>query len=323
MATVRTLKIAQVHRNPNQPREHFNEAALEELKNSILTYGPLQDIVVRPDNKRGGYEIVAGERRWRAHKLAGKKTIRVKVITVKNELAQFKASMSENINRADMTPFEEARGFQRILDEEEGATPETVAKDFGKSLLFVNMRLALLDLHADVAKVVEDGHIGVLAAVKVAALNHSNQGVILGKFARGEFKGDNEIIHFAYAMKQQQDQPVLLEAEELTEDQRTERVAAQKQARGTLDKVEQVRALLDDIARTDPMKLAEALAGQVGARLEQLDRVAASLSKARFQLRQAKAHAEAAEVITINPAAEAEEHAVDDAVEAPSELVAA
>ncbi|MEV4502642.1 ParB/RepB/Spo0J family partition protein [Streptomyces klenkii] len=322
MATVRTLKIAQVHRNANQPRELFDPVALEELKNSILKYGLLQDIVVRPDNERGGYEIVAGERRYRAHLLAGKKTIRAKILSVANELAQFKASMSENINREDMTPFEEARGFQRILDEEEGATPETVAKDFGKSLLYVNMRLALLDLHADVAKVVEDGHIGVLAAVKVAALNHANQGVILGKFARGEFKGDNEIIHFAYAMKQQQDQPVLLEAEELTEDQRTERVAAQKQARGTLDKVEQVRALLDDIARTDPMKLAEALAGQVGARLEQLDRVAASLSKARFQLRQAKAHAEAAEVITINPAAEAEEHAVD-AVEAPRELVAA
>ncbi|MFF4408555.1 ParB/RepB/Spo0J family partition protein [Streptomyces sp. NPDC001407] len=322
MATVRVLKMSQVHRNPHQPREHFDPVALEELKNSIIRYGLLQDIVVRPDNERGGYEIVAGERRWRAHQLAGKSKIRAKILTVAGELHQFKASMSENINREDMTPFEEARGFQRILDEEEGATIESVAKDFSKTVLYVNMRLALLDLHADVAKVVEDGHIGILAGVKIAALNHTNQGQILAKFARGEFKGDNEIVHFAYAMKQQQEQPVLLEAEELTEDQRAERVAAQKQARGTLDKIEQVRALLEDIARTDPMRLAEALAGQVGARLDQLDRVAESLSKARFQLRQARAHAEAAEVVTINPAAEADEHDTDT-VEAPRELVAA
>ncbi|MFC4512151.1 ParB/RepB/Spo0J family partition protein [Streptomyces ehimensis] len=320
MATVRTLKMSQVHRNPNQPREHFDPAALEELKNSILRYGMLQDIVVRPDNERGGYEIVAGERRWRAHQLAGKKTIRAKILTVTDELAQFKASMSENITREDMTPFEEAHGFQRVLDEEEGASVESVAKDFSKSTQYVTMRLALLDLHYDVAKVVEDGHIGLLAAVKIAALSTVNQQAVLGKFARGEFSGDNAIIHFAYAMRQQQEQPALLEAEELTEEQRTERLTAQKRTRNALDRIEQVRALLDDIARTDPMKLAEALAGGVQARLDQLDRVADSLSKARFQMRQAKAHADAAQVVTLNPAAEADTVTAD---EPERELVAA
>ncbi|MFI0912544.1 ParB/RepB/Spo0J family partition protein [Streptomyces abikoensis] len=320
MATVRRLKMTQIHRNPGQPRKHFDEAALEELKNSIIRYGLLQDIVVRPDNERGGYEIVAGERRWRAHQLAGKTMIRAKILTVAGELDQFKASMSENINREDMTAFEEARGFQRILDEEEGATVESVAEDFSKSIQYVTMRLALLDLHPDVAKVVQDGHIGLLAGVKIAALSYANQGAVLGKFARGEFKSDNELIHFAYAMRQQQEQPVLLEVEELSEEQRSERATAQKRARAALDRIEQVRTLLDDIARTEPMKLAEALAGGVGARLDQLDRVAASLSKARFQLRQAKAHAEAAEVVTINPAAEADTVTV---VEETRELVAA
>ncbi|WP_162890179.1 ParB/RepB/Spo0J family partition protein [Streptomyces olivoreticuli] len=320
MATVRTLKIAQVHRNPNQPREHFDQVALEELKNSILKYGLLQDIVVRPDNERGGYEIVAGERRYRAHVLAGKKTIRAKILSVAGELDQFKASMSENINREDMTPFEEARGFQRILDEEEGATVESVAADFSKSVQYVNMRLALLDLHPDVAQVVQDGHIGLLAGVKIAALNAANQRAVLGKFARGEFAGDNSIIHFAYAMRQQQEQPALLEAEELTEEQRTERLTAQKRTRNALDRIEQVRALLDDIARTDPMKLAEALTGGVQSRLDQLDRVADSLSKARFQMRQAKAHADAAQVVTVNPAAESDTATADDEAR---ELVAA
>ncbi|MEV4741641.1 ParB/RepB/Spo0J family partition protein [Streptomyces sp. NPDC049555] len=306
MAVVRTLKMSQVHRNPKQPREYFDEAALEELKNSILKYGLLQDIVVRPDNELGGYEIVTGERRWRAHQRAGKTKIRAKILTVAGALDQFKASMSENITREDMTPFEEARGFQRILDEEEGATVESVAADFSKSVQYVTMRLALLDLLPDVAKVVEDGHIGLLAGVKIAALAPVNQRTILGKFARGEFQSDNEVIHFAYAMRQQQDQPALLETEELTEEQRSERVTAQKRTRAALDRIEHVRALLDEIARTDPMKLAEALSGGIQGRLDQLDRVAQSLSKARFQMRQAKAHAEAAQVITLNPAAEAD-----------------
>lgn len=322
MATIRVLKMSQVHPNPDQPRKHFDPVALEELKNSILKHGLIQDIAVRPDNKRGGYEIVAGERRYRAHELAGKKTIRAKITTVAGHLDQFKASMSENINREDMTPFEEARGFQKVLDEEEGATVESVAADFSKTVLYVNMRLALLDLHTDVVQVVEKGHIGILAAVKIAALTHANQSVILGKYARGEFKADNDIIHFAYAMKQQQDQPALLQVEEMTEEQRTERATAQKRTRGALDRVEQVRALLDEIARTDPMKLAEALAGQVGARLDQLDRVSESLSKARFQLRQARAHAEAAEVVTINPAAEIATERIEAPVDT-RELVAA
>ncbi|MEU5429789.1 ParB/RepB/Spo0J family partition protein [Streptomyces sp. NPDC020799] len=306
MSTVRTLKMSQVHPAADQPRKRFDPAYLEELKGSIKTYGLMQPIVVRPDNKAGGYEIVAGECRWRAHELAGKRSIRVIIRTVKTGLDQFKASMSENITRRDMTPLEEARGFQRILDEEPGATPESVAGDFSKTVQYVKLRLALLKLRDDIAKLVEDGHIGTQAAVQIAALNHANQGQVLAKFARDEFKSDNEMVHFAYAMRQQQDQGVLLQVEELTEDQRKERAVVQRTTRTTLDKIEMVRQLLEEIAGTGTVQLAEALGGQVSTRLDQLDRVAESLTRARFQLKQAKAHAEAAEVVTINPAAEAE-----------------
>ncbi|MEU3051089.1 ParB/RepB/Spo0J family partition protein [Streptomyces sp. NPDC006984] len=306
----RTVKMSQVHRNPRQPREYFDEEALKELATSIDTYGLMQAIEVRPDNDQGGYEIVSGERRWRAHQLLGRTKIRVTVVSEQNELKRLKRSVSENVNREDMTPFEEARAFQRILDEEEGATPESVAADFGKTTTYVKLRLALLDLREEIAKHVQDGQIGTQAAVQIAALSHTNQGSVLSKFARGEFASDNEIVHFAFAMKQQQDQAVLMIVEEMTEEQRTERAATQKKTRSTLDKIEQIRGMLDEIAKTDPFKLAEALEGGVGARLEQLDRVAESLTKARFQLKQAKAHAEAKELVVVNPDAETEANEV-------------
>ncbi|WP_411129720.1 ParB/RepB/Spo0J family partition protein [Streptomyces sp. x-19] len=316
----RVVKMSQVHRNPRQPREYFDEDALNELAKSVDKYGLMQAIEVRPDNERGGYEIVSGERRWRAHQILSRTKIRVNIISEKNEIQRFKRSMSENVTREDMTPLEEARGFQRILDEEEDATIETVADDFGETVTYIKLRLALLDLHADVAKHVEAGDIGTQAAVQIAALSHANQAAVLAKFVRGEFASDNEIVHFAYAMKQQQEQAVLMVVEEMTDEQRQEKATAQKKTRTTLDKIEQARTLLVEIARTEPVKLAESLELQVGARLAQLDRVAESLTKARFQLKQAKAHAEARELVTVNP--EAVSHS-DVASEAEPEPVAA
>ncbi|MGA4847045.1 ParB/RepB/Spo0J family partition protein [Streptomyces sp. G5(2025)] len=306
----RVLKVSQVHRNPRQPREYRNEDALNELATSIDKYGLMQAIEARPDNERGGYEIVAGERRWRAHQILGPPRCAT-IISEKNELQRFKRSMSENVTREDMTPFEEAHGYQRIPDEEEGATIETVAADFAKTTTYVKLRLALLDLRIESQELVQDGKIGTQAAVQIAALNLADQGSVLSKFVRGEFAADNEIVHFAYAMKQQQDQAVLLVVEEMTEEQRTERAAAQKKTRSTLDTIEQVRELLDEIARTKPLKLAETLETQVGARLDQLDRVAEWLTKARWQLKQAKAHAEARKLVSVNPEAEADSSTED------------
>ncbi|MGW0898924.1 ParB/RepB/Spo0J family partition protein [Streptomyces goshikiensis] len=301
--TYRTVKMTQVRPNPRQPREYFNEEAIQELAKAIDTYGQISPIEVAADDTQGGYQIISGERRYRALTVLGRSTVKVSIVSEKSELRRFKRSMSENVNRKEMTPFEEANGYQRILDEEEGATVETVADDFGKTTAYVKLRLALLNLRLEFQKLVQDGQIGTQAAVQIAALSFANQGALLSKFARGEFKADNEIVHFAFAMKAQQDQQVLMITEDLTDEQREQRAAAQKKTKGTLDKIELVRAMLDEIAKTDPIKLAQALEGQVGARLDQLDRVADSLAKARWQLKQARAHAEAAELIAVNPEA--------------------
>ncbi|MFG2143615.1 ParB/RepB/Spo0J family partition protein [Streptomyces sp. NPDC048696] len=305
---LRTLKMSQVHRNPRQPREYFNEDALRELATSIEKYGQMQAIEVRPDNDQGGYEIVAGERRWRALQILGRTTIKATVISEKSEIRRFKRSMSENVNREDMTPFEEAHGYQRILDDEEGATIESVAADFGKTTTYVKLRLQLLDLRTEFQQLVQDGKVGTQAAVKIAQLSLANQGALLSKFVRGEFKSDNELVHFAFAMRQQQDQAVMMIVEGLTEEQRAERAVAQKKTQTALDDIERLCAKLDEIAKTDEVKLAQALEGQFAARMEQLERVSAALAKARFQVKQAKAHAEAKDLVTINPAAQAPEH---------------
>jgi ParB family transcriptional regulator, chromosome partitioning protein len=303
--TIRTISIEKIHRNERQPREFFETVALQELADSISRFGLMQPIEVRRDREAGGYEIVAGERRWRAHQLAGIAQIRC-IITDADltTLERFKRSVAENLNRADMTPMEEAKAFRHIMDDEEGSAPADVAKEFGKSTQYVNLRLALLNLTPEVQQHVNSGAIGTQAAVQIAALTPANQAAVMCKWAKGAFAGDNELVHFAYALRQQQDQTFALIVEDLTPQEREQRQRESATTRRNLDTVERVRALLEELAKADPVKLAVALEGEVGARLEQLDRVADAVQKARFTLRQAKAHAEAREIVT-NPDAHA------------------
>ncbi|MFF3514669.1 ParB/RepB/Spo0J family partition protein [Streptomyces sp. NPDC002573] len=300
--TITTLPISEIRRNERQPREFFEPTALQELADSIKRFGLMQPIEVRRD--AGGYEIVAGERRWRAHQLAELTEIKC-IITGDDltEMERFKRSVAENINRADMTPMEEAKAFRRILDEQEGAEVGHVAAEFGKSTQYVNLRLALLDLTEEVQQHVNSGAIGTQAAVQIAALTPGNQRAVMAKWAKGAFAGDNELVHFAYALKQQQGQVVAMLVEDMSPEERAERQRERTKTRNSIDRIEQVLGLLEELAKADPMKLALALEGEVGKRLDQMDRVADAVAKARFNMRQAKAHADARE-IALNPDAE-------------------
>ncbi|MDF9812981.1 ParB/RepB/Spo0J family partition protein [Streptomyces sp. SPB162] len=314
-----TLKMRQIRRNPNQPRETFNEEALTELANSIKEHGLLQPIVVRKltvelvNSKPQPivYELVAGERRFRANELAGNITIETKILLSEgdaeiSDMDSFKKAMAENLNREDMLPLEEARGFKKVLDEEEDATPATVAKIFSKSVQYVTQRLALLSLRPEIQMAVDLGHIGTQAAVQIAALSRDNQKAVFEDWKKGD-KSDNQLVHIAYAMRKQEkaaQQDSMVDVEEITPEEKTERTRAQAKTKSDLDEIERMCDLLDGIGKADPMELARALEGQVGKRLEQMDRVANFVQKARFQLRQAKAHADASEIM-VNPAAAA------------------
>ncbi|TXC99047.1 ParB/RepB/Spo0J family partition protein [Streptomyces sp. ISID311] len=305
-----SLKMRQIRRNPNQPRETFNEDALQELADSIKEHGLLQPIVVRKV-EGGGYELVAGERRFRANELAGNITIETKILLTEgaaeiSDMESFKKAMAENLNREDMLPLEEARGFKKVLDEEEDASVASVAKTFSKSVQYVNQRLALLALRPEIQTAVDLGHIGTQAAVQIAALSRDNQKAVFEDWKKGD-KSDNQLVHIAYAMRKQEkaaQQDSMVDVEDMTSEEKAQRSRAQAKTKSDLDEIERICELLDSVGKTDPMELARTLEGQVGKRLEQMDRVANFVQKARFQLRQAKAHADASELM-VNPAATA------------------
>ncbi|MEV0257758.1 ParB/RepB/Spo0J family partition protein [Streptomyces sp. NPDC050732] len=308
-----TLKMRQIRRNPNQPRETFSEEALAELANSIKEHGLLQPIVVRKVAE-GGYELVAGERRFRANGLAGNITIETKILQTEgdaeiSDMDSFKKAMAENLNREDMLPLEEARGFKKVLDDEFDGDSEqvpAVAKTFSKSVQYVNQRLALLNLRPEIQTAVDLGHIGTQAAVQIAALSRDNQKAVFEDWKKGD-KSDNQLVHLAYAMRKQEkaaQQDSMVDVEEMSPEEKAQRARAQAKTKSDLDRIEEMCDLLDSIGKADPMELARALEGQVGKRLEQMDRVANFVRKARFQLCQAKAHADASEIM-VNPAAAA------------------
>jgi ParB family chromosome partitioning protein len=152
----RSLPIDLVQRNPGQPRKHFDEGDLNDLSNSIRTHGVLQPILVRPI-PGGKYEIVAGERRWRAAQRAGLHTIPA-VIREFNELEVLEIAIVENVQRTDLNPIEEAQGFQALIDRF-GRTQEEIAEAVGKSRPHIANMLRLLKLPDDLQEMVRDGRL--------------------------------------------------------------------------------------------------------------------------------------------------------------------
>ncbi|MGD6819012.1 ParB/RepB/Spo0J family partition protein [Metabacillus sp. 84] len=151
--TVQELKCKDLRPNPYQPRKTFQEEAIEELKESILHYGILQPIIVRKSIK--GYEIVAGERRFRAAKLAGFKTVPA-VVRELDDRKMMELGLLENLQREDLTPVEEARAYQSLLEELK-ITQEELAKRLGKSRPHIANHLRLLSLPSAVQAMMNDG----------------------------------------------------------------------------------------------------------------------------------------------------------------------
>lgn len=136
------VELDLIEPNRKQPRKYFDEAALEELAASLKTYGMIQPIVVKKNGEY--YEIIAGERRWRAAKIAG--LVKVPVVIKKWEEGEaFEAALVENLQREDLNPMEEAESYQR-LQEEFGLSQEKIAEKVGKSRSAITNSLRLLQL---------------------------------------------------------------------------------------------------------------------------------------------------------------------------------
>ena len=149
-----TLKISQIEPNRNQPRRTFDEDALQELALSISEHGVLQPILVRP-MIYGGYQIVAGERRYRASRMAGLTEIPA-IVRELTDSETMQIALIENLQRSDLTTLEEAMGYQTLMDEYD-FSQEDVARIVGKSRSAVANTLRLLSLPDEVKDLLEQG----------------------------------------------------------------------------------------------------------------------------------------------------------------------
>ena len=151
-----TVSISDLSRNPYQPRNHFSEEKLEELANSIKKNGIIQPIAVRPSKTESGkYEIIAGERRWLAAQRAGLHEIPVRILNL-SDVESLEVAIVENIQRDDLNPIEEARGYKR-LNEEFKYDHDSISKLMSKSRSHVSNMLRLLTLPPDVIAMLEEG----------------------------------------------------------------------------------------------------------------------------------------------------------------------
>ena len=148
------LKVSDLEPNRDQPRRDFDEASLAELADSIAKHGVLQPLLVRP-LFGGGYQIVAGERRWRAARMAGVQTVPALVRDLDDQQVM-ELALIENLQREDLNPLEEAEGFEALMNTH-GMTQEEVSDCVGKSRPAIANALRLLRLPEEVRKLVEDG----------------------------------------------------------------------------------------------------------------------------------------------------------------------
>ena len=181
---VTTLPLREIEPDPEQPRKKFDDDALADLAASITENGLLQPIAVRPKRIGTGYLIIAGERRWRAARLAGLDEVPVLIKDVTDEQAAALA-LIENLQREDLDPIEVAEGCRQLI-EKYGLTQETAAKRLGKSRSAVTNSLRLLGLPEDVRAQVSDGtlsagHAKVLLGLPSPELIRQAAGEITGR----------------------------------------------------------------------------------------------------------------------------------------------
>jgi ParB family chromosome partitioning protein len=149
------VAVDRLHRNENQPRHHFDPDALAELAASLQAHGVLQPLLVSDDGQ-GGFLIIAGERRWRAAKLAGLQTVPVVVRERIEEVASFELALVENLQRRDLTPMEEARAFEHLRTTA-GLSQVEIAEKVGIDRSTVANALRLLKLPEEVQALVDNG----------------------------------------------------------------------------------------------------------------------------------------------------------------------
>jgi len=166
------ISIKDITRNKFQPRRRFNKESLEELTNSIKEQGVIQPIVVRPDKSVSGkYELIAGERRWLASQNAGLHEVPVVVLNV-DDVKSLEFAIVENVQRQDLNPIEEAKGYQKLIDDF-NYNQDKLSKFIGKSRSYIANTLRLLSLPEEVLSMLEEEQLTAGHARSLIGLNNS------------------------------------------------------------------------------------------------------------------------------------------------------
>ena len=166
------ISINDLTRNQFQPRKNFSKESLEELASSIRERGVIQPIIVRPNKSlEGKYEIIAGERRWLASQNAGLHEIPVVILNV-DDVKSLEFSIIENVQRQDLDPIEEARGYQRLIDDF-NYNHDKLSKFIGKSRSYIANSLRLLSLQEEILLMVEQGNLSAGHARTLIGLQNS------------------------------------------------------------------------------------------------------------------------------------------------------
>ena len=168
------IPIKDISRNKFQPRKHFSKENLDELTNSIKERGVIQPIVVRPDKANSDkYEIIAGERRWLASQNAGLHEVPVVILDV-DDVKSLEFAIVENVQRQDLNPIEEAKGYQRLVDDF-NYNQDKLSKFIGKSRSYIANSLRLLGLPSEVLIMVESGNLTAGHARTLVGLNNASE----------------------------------------------------------------------------------------------------------------------------------------------------
>lgn len=179
---IKMIPVDEIRSNPYQPRIHFDEDALQELSESIKEHGVLEPIIVKKSIK--GYELVAGERRTKASRLAGKATIPA-IIKDFDDQSMMEIALLENIQRENLTPIEEAKAYKNFMDKMD-LTQEEVANKFKKSRSYVTNMLGLLKLPSSVQKDVVAGKISMSAARVLSKMDDEDKIIELAERIKKE-----------------------------------------------------------------------------------------------------------------------------------------
>ena len=168
------ILIKDINRNRLQPRKYFDKSSLEDLTNSIKEQGVIQPIVVRPDKSSGGkYEIVAGERRWLASQNAGLHEVPVVILDI-DDVKSLEFAIVENVQRQDLNPIEEAKGYQKLVDDF-NYNQEKLSQFIGKSRSYIANSLRLLSLPEEVLLMVQQGNLSAGHARTLIGLNNATE----------------------------------------------------------------------------------------------------------------------------------------------------